>query len=233
MKLPNPTVQQPQNTHFLKVKTGLQQTKSFSAVSFPVAKQQASCLTQPYLSLQYSFSFSLVAQVTRSIAVITVALLTFKWMLWRTRHVLFLSLSVICFKGQGIAWNTLHPQPFSKCAIQECKSFLPFQWYSSTIVPTAENLLQDYTLPQYYSKENLMYDTYIDVFRRKFTAACFLSCFQSLDYYNSLIEQCPPTMQKCKCCSSETCTCHCQQIQLVEGDHMAMCMTKQQLTRAY
>jgi len=63
------------------------------------------------------------------------------------------------------------------------KSFPQFQWYSSTIEPTAENLLMDFTLPQSYIKENLMCYTYYNEFRRKFTIANFLLCFLSPDYY--------------------------------------------------
>ena len=61
------------------------------------------------------------------------------------------------------------------------KSFPQLQWYSSTTVPTAENLLMDFTLPQCYFKENLMCYTYNIEFRRKFTIASFLLCFQSPD----------------------------------------------------
>ena len=73
--------------------------QSFSAVSFPVAKQQASCLTPPYFSLQYYFSFSLVTQVTRGIAVITITLFPFKQTLCITHPCeLSLYVSLSCFK---------------------------------------------------------------------------------------------------------------------------------------
>jgi len=50
-------------------------------------------------------------------------------------------------------------------------------------VPTAENLLMDFTLTQCYIKENLMCYIYNNEFWRKFTTASFLLCFQSPDYY--------------------------------------------------
>jgi hypothetical protein len=64
--------------------------------------------------------------MTRSTAVVSVvALLTFKWRLWRIHHIalyaslsLSLSLSHTRFKRKGIAVNTPHSCHFSKCAIQ-------------------------------------------------------------------------------------------------------------------
>ena len=85
-----------QKTCSLNSKTGLQLIKVFQCCHFQWVQRQR-CHYNSLIWRCTMLSVSLVTQATRRLAVIIVALLTFKWTLWRTFHTTFslcLSLSL-------------------------------------------------------------------------------------------------------------------------------------------